>query len=529
METEHPELITIDTPQPRSSLDTGIHSLLDEETAKIFAFLNVEERQKIRPVCRRWRKIVDEAFGMKIRIKNSTSELISMCPNAVDVELHSMTIPFESGISFSQTVKILRFTSIVVTYNLANFLRNCSSITTLFFTNVVIDQPIGDEWSQKFWREDTVALPLLEKIEIKCFNFAEGISDITRLLHDRFDFGNLKEICILAQNPPTLPLELLFAETPDLANSHCILQLLWKNRASLTHFQIGRQNYPIIMKFLDRDKFRDPTVPLGRNEYVSAIQLEEFLVHPYFREEWAPLLKTQFNIINLDIGSVNVSRWDDIRQVIIRNSATLQSFTIGGLSFGQVWDCSVFESCHSLTTLSIMISHSHKFNMHKIPQQLLNLHLFGPVSMEEIMSIAENLVNLDTLKFSHLGRIAIVGGPEDERVNIALVKALLKLPKLTLLSFVVCSSLSIDWDRIAQWCRNIEGDDIQLEEHFYQMHGENCRNGLTLKISENFDRGGFDWDREVTIANTGEAADGSQSQVTHRRSVHFNLSTFSFP
>jgi len=160
---------------------------------------------------------------MKIRIKNSTSELISMCPNAIDVELHSMTIPFESGISFAQSVKILRFTSIVVTYNLANFLRNCSTITALSFTNVVIDQPIGDEWSQKFWREETVSLPFLEKIEIKCFSFTEGISDITRLLYDKFDFGNLKEICIFAQYPPTLPLELLFAENPDLTNVHCIL------------------------------------------------------------------------------------------------------------------------------------------------------------------------------------------------------------------------------------------------------------------------------------------------------------------
>lgn len=515
----------------------------NQETRKIFAYLSLEERQKIRAVCVRWRKLVDEGFGNKIRIKNSTSELIFSCPYAFDVELHSMTIPFESGISFALSVKFLRFTSIVVNYNLANFLRSCSGITSLFFTNVVIDQPVGDEWSQKFWKDDNVSLPHLERIEIKCFNFTEGISDITRLLHDRVNFGSLKEICILAQNPPTLPLDALFAETPDLSNAHCILQLLWKNQASLVRFQIGRQNYPIIMKFLDRSKFREPTVPLGRLDYVASTQLEEFIVHPYFREDWAPILRTQFNLKNLDIGSVNVSRWEDIRQAITRNSATLETFTIGGLSFGQIWDCTVFEDCLTMVQLNIMISHSHKVSLHKIPQQLQHLHLFGPVAQEEIMAIAENLVNLDTLKFSHLGRIAILGGPESERITIETVKALMKLPKLTVLSFVVCSSLSIDWDKIAQWCRTIEGNDVVLEEHFYQMHGENCRNGLTLLMSNGFDRGAFDWDREVHaiptpgVVSTAESLqeEGEEEQTptegqgAHRRTVHFNLSTFSFP
>lgn len=496
--------------------------------SKVFAFLSLEERQKTRAVCKRWKKVVDENFGMKIRIKNSTSDLIFSCPFAFDVELLSMTIPFESGISFANTVKNLRFTSIVVTYNLSNFLRNCCGINCLTFTNVVIDQPVGDEWSNKFWREDIVSLPLLEKIEIKCFNFAEGISDITRLLHDRVQFGNLKDICILAQNPPTLAFESIFTETPDLSNAHCILQLLWKNQGSLQRFQIGRQNYPILMKFLEREHFQEPTIPLGRLEYVAAIQLEELVVHPYFREEWAPILNTQFNIKLLDIGSVNVSRWEDIRQTIARNASSLENFTIGGLSFGQVWDCSIFENCFALQSLSIMISHSHKINVHKIPQQLQHLHLFGPVSRDEISTIAENLVNLNTLKFSHLGRIAVVGGHEDEHINLGVVKSLMKLPKIMNLSFVVCSSLSIDWDHIAQWCRSIEGNDVELVEHFYQIHGENCRNGITLNISSNFNREAFDWEREATqAANSREPLDEPTNQ--ERRSVHFNLSTFSFP
>lgn len=213
-----------------------------------------------------------------------------------------------------------------------------------------------------------------------------------------------------------------------------------------------------------------------------------------FREEWSPILRDQKGIRVLNLGSCNVSRWPDIQESVVRNSDALESFTIGGLSFGQIWDCSVFQSCLRLRTLSIEISHSNKINLAMLPLQLKSLHVFGPVPKYEIVGIGDTLIGLESLKFTHLGRIAEFNNAEEDKVTLDMFKNLLQLPNLRALSFVTCSTISIDWDIISLWCASVEGTPgFIYAEKYFQTHGEFFRNGISVELSDEFKRDALDW------------------------------------
>jgi hypothetical protein len=176
------------------------------------------------------------------------------------------------------------------------------------------------------------------------------------------------------------------------------------------------------------------------------------------------------------------------------NSLALESFTIGGLSFGQIWDCSVFQNCLKLRNVAIEISHSNKINLAMLPLQLKSLKVFGPVPRYEIVAVAEVLMGLEEVKFTHLGRIAEFNNAEEDMVTLNVFKALLKLPNLKSLSFVTCSTISIDWDIISLWCASVDGTPgFLFRETYYQTHGEYFRNGISIELSDEFKRDNFDW------------------------------------
>lgn len=432
---------------------------------------------------------MDIVFGMKIRVKNSTSDLVKVCPHAVEVELNSMTQPFESGIAFAQTVRKLMLTNIVVTYNLVSFLNACANITHLGFTNVILDLPINDPWSQ--FGKDSTNIPLdsLESLEIKCFTFTEGVVEIMNFLHDKVSFKRLKDVIINVQNPPVIPYQVMFQRNINPATTHPLVKLLVKLRPTLRKFLIGRPNMPTILKFQYPEKDEFPP------------QLEHLEIHPYFREEWSPILREQNGLKIMNLGSCNVSRWNEIQGAVMTNASCLESFTIGGLSFGQIWDCAVFQTCSLLRNLSIEISHSNKVNLAMLPLQLKNLHVFGPVPKYEITAVAETLVGLESLKFTHLGRIAEFNNAEEDKVNLDVFKALLQLPNLKSLMFVTCSTISIDWDMISLWCTSVAGTHgFSFSEKYFQTHGEYFRNGISVELTDEFKRDAFDWSSVPMLA-----------------------------
>lgn len=213
-----------------------------QELAKIFFYLEPEDRQKIRGVNREWRDVVNTVFGMKIRIKNSTSDLVKSCPYAVEVELNSMTQPFDSsGISFAQSVRKLVLSNIVVTYNLVSFLRACENITHLSFTNIILDQPINDPWSDYVINEtNLIPLHSLDTLEIKCFTFVEGVMEILNFLVEKVTFATVKDVIVNVQNPPVIPYQLLLQRNPNPTTVHPLVKLLIKVRPTLNKFMIGR-------------------------------------------------------------------------------------------------------------------------------------------------------------------------------------------------------------------------------------------------------------------------------------------------
>jgi len=141
----------------------------------------------------------------------------------------------------------------------------------------------------------------------------------------------------------------------------------------------------------------------------------------------------------------------------------------------------------------------------------MELHVFGPLAKHEIVSIPNRLSNLRSIKFSHLGRIAAFHEAQEEKITLPVFKALLQLPKLNTLAFIVCSTVSMDWGHIVGWCRSVDTPGITYEEHFYQLHGEQFRNGITVRIAEEFPREGFDWDK----ADTEVISMDSRSPSTH--------------
>jgi len=492
----------------KMALETQFADLLDEQKSKIFAHLPSEERQKIRSVCMGWRNVINEIFGIKIRVKNSTNDLVMTSADAIDVELCSMTIPFKENIAFANRVEHLSFSNIVVTYNVICFLRECKNIKTLTFNSNVIDIPMAEQWNPA--SNELIPLQNLEVLEIHCWTFTDYVMDLLNFLKDKFSYGNLQQITVVSQNPPILPLHLLFSEESEIVeDNHVLLQLVKVNLETIRKFSVGRITMPTIFKFHEYGIFS--------SEY--PLQIKEMVITPYFREEWVSIFNNQNNLEILDVGSVNVNRWDNIMEGIFRNSATLKSFSMRGLSFGQSWDCSVFQNCFCLDSLAIEICHSPKINFNMIPPQLNSLSVWGPLTIAEMIAIAQNLINLTMLKFSNLGRSASMIVNDDEKVDLSIFKTLLQLPLLKTLCFNVCSSVSVEWGPIATWCRANASQGFRFEQHFYQMHGEEIPDGITITTNDNFQREGIRWTSD----------ENDPLQVNSFNNVALAISSMSFP
>jgi len=238
---------------------------------------------------------------MKVRIKNSTNDLVRTCFWAIDVELASMTIPFEiPSIAFAQTLDSLTFSNILVTYNLTTFLQACCNISQLTFTNIVLDIAVNDPWTPH--QTDIIELKNLKTLEIKCWTFIDGVLEVMRFLSSRVSYGSLKEITVNSQNPPNLPLQSLFTEVLEMETMHPLLLLVKNNDRSLRKFTIGRQNFPIVLEFHPFGCFHLQDLGVD-GEF--PFQLSALEIHPYFREEWVPILALQNHMTSLNVGSVS--------------------------------------------------------------------------------------------------------------------------------------------------------------------------------------------------------------------------------
>lgn len=120
--------------------------------------------------------------------------------------------------------------------------------------------------------------------------------------------------------------------------------------------------------------------------------------------------------------------------------------------------------------------------------------MFGPLPRHEIAAIAENLLGLEHLKFTHLGRIAEFNNFEEDRITLDIFKTLLQIPNLKSLNFSTCSITSLDWDTIGLWCASADGTPgFSYSEKYFQAHGEYFRNGITVDFNDEFKRDSFDW------------------------------------
>jgi hypothetical protein len=468
--------------------------------------------------------VIDSSFGIKLRIKNSTSSLVTSCSDAVEVELNSMTIPFLDGsvIMFSRRIRKLIFSNIVVAYNLVSFLRACSdNLKFLSFGYIVLDQPISDSWESLVYqhKNEPISLPQLTTLEFRSLAFSDAVLEMFNFLADRVTFGALEDVIIQSQNPAVLPLQLIFSRAVTSTTLHPLLRILRNNIESLRKFAVGRSNVPTLLKFHPRTIRPENNLPVPEDEWEPP-QLQHIEIHPYFREEWAPLLRRQNRIEDMRMGSCNVSRWTDIHQAILENRSTLKSFSVGGLSFGQIWDCAVFQNCTVLDNLSIEISHTHKINFSLLPSHLKVLSVFGPVQRSEIEAISDVLLSLTHLNFTHLGRISEFNEARDDQITLDVFKRVLHLPSLTSLSFTACSTISIDWETIAGWCSRVKRDvsGFLFYEKFSQLHGEYIRNGISVEITPAFKREEFNWDAEQWTIMESDDDDEDDEDETNERS-----------
>jgi len=491
---------------------TYFNDIITDQKIKIFQYLSINERHKIRLVCRDWRNIVNEGFGLKIRVRNNTSDLVKTCESAIEVELCSMTIPFPNGgIVFSNRLQVLKFTNIVVTYNVVNFLRECERIKSLSFLNVVIDIPMNDPWSSPEERE-ILLLGNVESLDIQCFTFTDSIMELLVFLKDRVEFGALKEISVTARNPPVLPLHMLFTEGSQEDN-HVLLKLVANNLRSIRKFVVGRPTASTVFKFHQYGIFGED----------NPIQLSELVINSYFREEWAAFFHNQDHLEVLDVGSVNVNRWVEIHQGIMRSATTLTHFNMFGSTFGNEWDCTVFQNCTLLQSLTLEIRNSPKVNLAHLPIQLSHLDLWGPIILPEILSIL-GLVNLQFIKISNLIISGALDEPEDDKIDLETFKALLQLPDLKTLIFASCTRFSLDWSRITHWCAANSATGLSYEKHYFhnRIHGTSTPDGITVTLSPNFERDSSRWNNEEDITT-----ENSRSRSTTVSTVTVDMSTMS--
>ena len=108
--------------------------------AKIFSLLSPLERQQIRPVCTDWKELIDEEFGIKLRVNNGTAEILGVSSEfAVELELNSLTVPVDiTGMIFTNKLHTLRFHNIVVTYNLFPYFSCASEFPYYFIISFIM-------------------------------------------------------------------------------------------------------------------------------------------------------------------------------------------------------------------------------------------------------------------------------------------------------------------------------------------------------------------------------------------------------
>jgi len=189
----------------------------------------------------------------------------------------------------------------------------------------------------------------------------------------------------------------------------------------------------------------------------------------------------------------------------------------------------------NLEELSIEISHTHKINFGMLPSNLKSLSVFGPIQRSEIEAIADMLISLKYLKFTHLGRISEFNEAIDDKVTLDVFKRLLRIPSLRLLSFTTCSAISIDWDMISSWCSKVnkEENGFVFYERFSQLHGEYMRNGITIELTDAFKRDEFEWDspewiEEFMAARSAEGNAEEDGETSHDQHGSRRPSVISF-
>lgn len=274
---------------------------------KIFSLLSPLERQNLRPVCADWKDLIDEEFGIKLVVNNSTIEVLLQSGGfAVELELNSLTVPIDSiGVSFARRLHTLRFHNIVVTYNLLPLLKNfADTLQTLSFSHVIADLPdqlqnyvttVSSDQSQ------LLHLPRLRELELNEWNMSDSVTALIEFLNSAVQYESLANIAILLQNPPMIPLQALF--NGDIRGAPSFIQLVHKNLKTMECFKYGKPNSSLILKFY----------PYGSISADSPVQLKELICMNQFKMDWISLLPTQKKLVRFHIGDCRVGLWDAVR------------------------------------------------------------------------------------------------------------------------------------------------------------------------------------------------------------------------